>query len=414
MPAEPSSHPRSSLIFGLSRNVFVLGLVSLLTDISSEMTLTLLPLFLANVLGVKTAVIGLIEGVAEATASLMKVGSGWWADRLGRRKWLTFWGYALSAATKPFLAVAGSWTTVLGVRWSDRVGKGIRTSPRDALLADSASTGKRGRAFGWHRAADTAGAVIGLALAAGIIAAIQSDALTLSREAYRTIVLVGIVPGFLAVALVGVLVREVRRPRPADVNRLRRGLGGFSRDFYRLLVIMAVFTLGNSSDAFLLLRAQGQGLDALHLTLLLVGFNVLYALVALPAGRLSDRWGRRGVIITGWLIYALVYLGFALAADIWQLVTLFILYGVYYGVTEGVTRALVADLVPSERRATAYGLYHAVVGLMAFPASVLAGVLWQTWGAAVPFLAGAALAGAAAGGLWLLIPPTGPESVSES
>ncbi len=396
--------------FGLTRNVFVLGLVSFLTDVSSEMTLTLLPLFLANVLGVRTSIIGLIEGIAEATASLMKVGSGWWSDRIGRRKWLAFTGYALSATAKPFLAIAGDWGTVLAVRWADRVGKGIRTSPRDALLADSTPVATRGRAFGWHRAADTAGAVVGLALAAWVVAATQRAALELTQSTYRTIVLVGIIPGFLAVLLLGLLVRDVRPSRPEDRGPVLRARG-FAPPFYAFLGVIALFTLGNSSDAFLILRAQTLGLSVFQITLMLVAYNVLYSAISMPAGELSDRIGRRRVILLGWGLYALVYLGFALADMAWQVVALYVLYGLYYGTTEGVARALIADLVPGGQRATAYGLYHAVVGLMAFPASLIAGVLWQTWGAATPFYFGAALAGLAAIGLMALVRPGAAKAV---
>ncbi len=405
MIVKPGVQAKEARFFGLTQNVFVLGLVSFLTDVSSEMTLTLLPLFLANVLGVKTSVIGLIEGVAEATASLMKVGSGWWSDRVGRRKSLTLAGYALSALSKPFLAIAGSWGTVLAVRWTDRVGKGIRTSPRDALLADSAPVETRGRAFGWHRAADTAGAVVGLALSAWVIAATQRDTIELTRDTYRTIVLIGIIPGLLAVLLLWALVHEVRpiqsKTGSGPVLRAR----GFPSPFYMFLAVIALFTLGNSSDAFLLLRAQNVGLSAFQIALMLVGYNVLYSLIAMPAGTLSDRLGRRAVIFIGWGLYALVYLGFALAGMGWQVVVLYVLYGLYYGTTEGVARAFVADLVPGGQRATAYGLYHAVVGLMAFPASLVAGLLWQTWGPASPFYFGAALAGLAAIGLMAAVRP---------
>ncbi len=405
MTVQSDARAQEARFFGLTRNVFVLGLVSFLTDVSSEMTLTLLPLFLANVLGVRTSIIGLIEGVAEATASLMKVGSGWWSDRVGRRKWLTFAGYALSAVAKPFLAVAGNWGTVLAVRWTDRVGKGIRTSPRDALLADSAPVETRGRAFGWHRAADTAGAVVGLALSAWVIAATQRATLELTQATYRTIVLIGIIPGFLAVLLLALFVQDVRPSGPRSEGGPLLRARGFSLPFYMFLGVIALFTLGNSSDAFLLLRAQNLGLSAFHIALMLVGFNVLYSLIAMPAGVLSDHLGRRRVILIGWGLYALVYLGFAVAGAAWQVVALYVLYGLYYGTTEGVARAFVADLVHGGQRATAYGLYHAVVGLMAFPASLLAGVLWQTWGPATPFYFGALLAALAAVGLMALVRP---------
>ncbi len=384
-------------IFGLERNVFFLGLVSFFNDISSEMTLTLLPLFLADVLGVPTSVIGLIEGLAEATASLLKVVSGWFSDRIRARKGLALAGYTLSAFSKPFLAVAGSWPVVLAIRWLDRVGKGIRTSPRDALLADSAAPERRGKAFGWHRAADTGGAVLGLAGASLVVALTQRNARLLTGSTYRYIVLVGMIPGFLAVATLFFMVRE-RKPdrRPLGEPIPMRQSVRFSTTFYLFLLIVVLFTLGNSSDAFLLLRAQNVGLSTLGISLMLVGFNVFYTLISMPAGSLSDRWGRRAVILLGWGVYALTYLGFALAESVAVIVGFYFLYGIYYGVTEGTARALVADLVPSEGRATAYGLYHAAVGLSAFPASFVAGVLWDKISPAAPFYLGAILAGAAA------------------
>ncbi len=394
-------------VAGLTRNVLVLGTVSFLTDISSEMSLTLLPLFLANVLGVKTSIIGLIEGIAEATASLLKLVSGWLSDWLGRRKSLVVLGYGLSATAKPFLAIATSWPQVLLIRFADRVGKGIRTSPRDALVADSSPVETRGRSFGFHRAADTAGggpgpappdpagAVTGLALAALVVYLTQKGAMTLSLQTYRLIVLLAMIPGFLAVALALFFVTEIRPFRKEASAPFPLSLKGFDRRFLFFLLSVVLFTLGNSSDAFLILRAQNVGLNVLQITLMLVGFNVLYSLVSTPAGEVSDRIGRRKVIITGWMAYALIYLGFALAFRTWHIWLLYVAYGLYYGLTEGVARALVADLVPSPQRASAYGLYHSAVGIMAFPSSFIAGVLWQAFSPAAPFYFGAAMAGLA-------------------
>ncbi len=382
-------------VLGLTRNVVVLGVVSFLTDISSEMSLTLLPLFLANVLGVKTSIIGLIEGIAEATASLLKLASGWLSDRLGRRKSLVVLGYGLSSVAKPFLAVASSWPQVLLIRFADRVGKGIRTSPRDALVADSSPLEIRGRSFGFHRAADTAGAVTGLALAALVVYLSQKGAMTLSLQTYRTIVLLAMIPGFLAVALALLFVTEIRPSQRETSAPFTFSLKGFDRRFLFFLLAVILFTLGNSSDAFLILRAQNVGLNVLQITLMLVGFNVLYSLISMPAGEVSDRIGRRKVIIAGWMAYALIYLGFALAFRAWHIWLLYVAYGLYYGLTEGVARALVADLVPSPQRGSAYGLYHSVVGIMAFPSSFIAGVLWQVFSPAAPFYFGAVMAGLA-------------------
>ncbi|MBI4498392.1 MAG: MFS transporter [Chloroflexi bacterium] len=396
-PAHATPSPGTSLARAIAqtlpRNVLLLGAVSFLTDVSSEMTLTILPLFLANVLGVAPVFIGLIEGIADATASLTRIFSGWLSDRLGRRKALAVAGYGLSAVSKPVLYFASAWGLVLAVRFSDRLGKGIRTAPRDALIADSVAPQLRGLSFGFHRAADTAGAFLGLGLVALIIFLSQRGSLQLERATFQTLVLVATAPGLLAVALLAWLVREPRpvalKPQAAPPALAPRGLG---RPFLGFLGVSTLFALGNSSDAFLLLRAQHVGLSALQVALLLMGFNFVYAVLATPAGALSDRLGRRGVILTGWGLYALVYLGFALAGTGWQVWALFALYGVYYALAEGTGRALVADLVPADRRGTAFGAYHFALGVTALPSSLIAGALWQVYGPPAPFYFGAALA----------------------
>lgn len=399
-------------LFGFSRNVFFLGVVSFLTDVSSEMIFTLLPLFLLNVLRVGTPVIGLIEGIAEGTASLLKVLSGWLSDRLGRRKGLAVFGYSLSTLAKPFLYFATTWGAAAGVRFVDRIGKGIRTSPRDALVADSAPPEEMGKSFGFHRGMDTLGAVLGLSVAALVVYVVQQGGLELTRDAFQTIVLVGIVPAVLAVLVLLFFVRERGKGAgsespaasfggpPAEAVNARKG---FDLRFKLFLVVVVVFTLGNSSDAFLILRAQDLGFSVPQVLLLFVAFNLVYALVSLPAGLVSDRLGRKGVIVVGWSIYALAYLGLAVTSAAWQVWLLFALYGLYYGVAEGVSRAFVADLVPAERRGTAYGLYHTAVGLSLLPASLIAGWLWHLIGPEAPFFFGAVTAGVAALGFLLLV-----------
>lgn len=375
---------------GLPRNVWAVSLTSFFMDISSEMVINILPLFLSNVLGVGTAVIGLIEGIAEATASLLKVFSGWLSDRLGARKWLAVTGYGLSAIVKPFFYFATSWTTVLAVRWTDRVGKGIRTAPRDALVADSIDESQRGLAFGFHRAADTGGAMVGLIIALGIVWAAQSASVELGLDTFQIVVLASLIPAGLAVLSLALGAKDV--PVTSEHERPAITFRGLGRSFLIFLVIVGLFDLGNSSDAFLVLRAQERGLSVVGILAMLITFNLVYALISTPAGSLSDRIGRRKVIIGGWLAYAAIYLGFALAGTGWQVWVLYVLYGVYYGLAYGTTKAMVADLVPAELRGTAYGTYNAVMGLLDFPASLIAGLLWQTLGPSVPFLFGAALA----------------------
>ncbi len=393
----PESPPRRRKI---PRNVWALSGTSFFNDISSEMILNLLPLFLANVLGAGTAVIGLIEGVAESTASLLKVYFGGLSDRRGARKPLAVGGYLLSAVVRPVFLLASSWGVVAGARWADRIGKGVRTAPRDALVADSVSSSDRGLAFGLHRAADTGGAVLGLLVAVAVVAYVQGDASELSRETFQTLVLVSLIPALLAVLTVVFGVKESRRKTETDAPRI--GFRGLGRRFAVFLAIVGLFDLGNFSDAFLVLRAQERGLGVADVLWMLVGFNLVYALVSTPAGALSDRIGRRRVIIAGWIAYAGIYLGFALAGSGTQIVALYLCYGAYYGLTMGTAKAMVADLVPARLRGTAYGSYHALLGVIDLPASLIAGLLWQgigPWqgfGAAAPFYFGAATALAAA------------------
>jgi len=384
-----------------------MAVTSLLNDISSEMIFNLLPLFLANVLGVRTGVIGLIDGVAETTASLSKIYFGALSDRLGRRKGLAVLGYGLSTIAKPFLYFANAWGWVLGVRFADRMGKGIRTAPRDALVAASVDEKTRGLAFGFHRAADTAGAFLGLAAAALIVWLTQSGAATLSRRTFQIAVLASIIPAILAVLVLALGAREAKGTKLASsLNLSLKGLDGRFRAF---LLVVVLFTLGNSSDAFIILRGQERGLNVLQVMLMLMTFNLIYAGLSTPLGSLSDRIGRRKLILAGWLAFGLVYLGFALARTGWLIWLLFGLYGTYYAATEGTARALIADLVPESQRGSAYGLYNAAVGLTTLPSSLIAGLLWQGLGAwpgfgpAAPFLFGAGLALLAALLFWRLV-----------
>jgi MFS family permease len=375
------------------------------------MIVYLIPLFLSNVLGVRTAIIGLVDGVAETTASLLKIYSGAISDRFGKRKWLAVAGYAISTVAKPFLYFANTWGWVMGVRFADRVGKGVRNPPRDALVAASSDEDQRGLAFGLHRAGDTIGAFLGIGAAAGIIWWTQAGALQLTQPTFRIAVVASLVPAALAVLVLAIGAREVK----AEVRSQSPGLSirGLDIRFKKFLWIVVLFTLGNSSDSFIVLRAQERGLSLLQIMAMLMTFTFVYAALSGPLGALSDRIGRRRLIQAGWLMYGLVYLGFATAASGLQIWLLFSAYGAYYAATEGVMRALVADLVDDSQRGTAYGLLNGAIGLAALPASVLAGVLWQgagAWGGfgpAAPFLFGAATALTATLLFWRLLGTTG-------
>lgn len=404
-PSTPPATREKTGIRSLPRNVWAVSLTSFFMDISSEMVINVLPLFLSNVLGVKTNVIGLIEGIAEATASILRIFSGWLSDRLGGRKWVAVAGYGISALVKPFFYVANSWVAVGAVRWADRVGKGVRTAPRDALVADSIEPEQRGLAFGFHRAADSGGAAVGLLIAL-IVVWFFGSRVTLQESTFRTLVLVSLVPAALAVLSLALGARETGVKEKAAAPRISfRGLG---KQFGIFMLIVGLFDLGNSSDAFLILRANQAGLSTPGVLAMLLTFNVIYALISTPAGSLSDRIGRRRLIIGGWLVYSLIYLGFAVAGAGWQIWALYAVYGLYYGMAYGTAKALVADIVPANMRGTAFGTYAAVLGVLDFPASVIAGVLWsglgawQGFGPSAPFYFGSALAlmAAVAMALW--------------
>lgn len=387
----------------LPRNIWAVSLTSFFMDISSEMVINILPLYLNNVLGAGTGVIGVIEGLAESLASLLKLFSGWLSDKLRGRKWIAVAGYTVSTLAKPFFYFANTWQTVAGVRWADRVGKGIRTAPRDALVADSVPEEKRGLAFGLHRAADTGGAVLGLLVALGVVWKLQASQTNLSLNSFRTIVLISLVPAVLAIASLALLAKDV----PVTTNRElpRFAFKALGRPFMVFIFIVGLFELGNSSDAFLVLRAQERGVSVVGVLGMLVVFNLIYALISTPAGALSDKLDRKKLVAGGWLLYSLIYFGFALAKSSVHIWLLYGMYGLYYGLTYGTTKALVADLVPESLRGTAYGTYNAVLGILDFPASLIAGLLWQGaggwagFGPQAPFIFGAVLACVAALGL---------------
>jgi len=392
-------------ILGFDTNVFFMGLTSFFTDISSELIFTLVPLFLSDVWGATSTIVGLVGGLSDSADSIFRIFSGWFSDKIGKRKVLATMGYSISTVAKPFMLLANTWGAVIGVRIGDRIGKGVRSSSRDALIADSVDEKERGRSFGLHRAMDTAGAVVGLIIAAIIVYMIPGDKFHMTREAYHWMVVVAIIPAVLAVLVILTLVRERKKVASAAQASTGKpvGLTPFSNQFKLFLVIIGLFTLGNSSDFFLILEAQRVKTPLLQVVLMLVLFNLTYALLSTPMGVLSDKIGRKRVITAGWLIYGLVYIGFALSGIIWQIWALFAVYGVYYAICDGAAKAFVADLVPANRRGTAYGIYNGVVGLVALPASLIAGVLWGNIAPAAAFYFGAGLALLAMVGLLFII-----------
>ena len=382
-------------IAGVSRYVFMLGVVSLFADLAGEMIYPLVPIFLTATLGAPPEILGIVEGIAESAASLLRVVSGWISDRVGRRKPLVILGYGLGALGKPLLAIAFSWWFVLGARFVDRVGKGIRGAPRDALIAEWSPPSERGRAFGFHRMMDTIGAIGGPLIALAGLALLENN--------LRLLFLIAFVPGIAAV-MFALPVRDRPTPPTHKAPPISFRLAGYSREYKAFLLVTLVFALGNSSDAFLILRVKDLGLTTTLVVLAYVLYNVVYAASALPAGIVSDIAGRRNVILAGFVIFAAVYLGFAVGDNTLMVWILFAIYGAYIALTDGVARALVVDMVPEARKATAIGLYNTVTGVMVLVASVTAGLLWDRVSSAAPFIYGASTAALAALLLLILLP----------
>ncbi|NLI80651.1 MAG: MFS transporter [Deltaproteobacteria bacterium] len=377
------------------RTVLILGLVSLLTDISSEMVYPVLSLYLTTILGTTPAIVGIIEGIAESLASLLKTYSGYVSDKVQRRKPLAILGYGSSTLGRLFLYFSTSWGWVLAGRVVDRFGKGVRTAPRDALIAEASRSDRLGHSFGIHRALDTLGAVIGIAIAYFLFKSTQ--------QAYTKIFLLSMIPGVVGVLLL-FSVRE-KQPMKTGVRPKAfaawRGLHPRLKAFF---LIAFLFALGNSSNQFLLLRAKNLGFEAAEVILAYLLFNVVYALTSYPAGRLSDHIGRKKLLVIGYISYGLVYLGFSWASLPAHLWGLFGVYGLYTGLTEGVEKALVADLCPGESRATMLGIHATLIGIGLLPASVIGGFLWNIFGAEVTFYFGAAIGLLAALGMYLVVP----------
>lgn len=382
---------------GLGANVFVLSLVSLLNDVSSEIIYPLLPAFLFLTLGASPFFIGLIEGFSESVASVLKLFSGYLSDRFHRRKLPVFLGYALAAVVRPLLAFANSWPQVLAVRMTDRVGKGIRGAPRDALLAASVPREKRGLAFGFNRAADHLGAVIGPIVGFLLLSYIAADQYSPTAREYQQVFLFASIPVIIGILLIMFFVHEETKPvREFDAMPIQFSLKEFDGNFKRFLVVIALFTLSNSTDAFLLLRAQQAGIAPPMLPILWMVLHFSKVVMSLIGGELSDKVGRKKLIVSGWIVYALVYAGFAYVDSPWQAWVLFVIYGAYFGLVEGAEKALVADLVVDEKRGTAYGFYNLAFGITVFPASLLFGFLWTQFGVSTAFIVSACISVVAA------------------
>jgi MFS family permease len=375
----------------LPRNVWALSFVSLLNDTSSEIIYPLLPTFLALTLGASPFAIGVIEGIAESTASLLKLFSGYLSDKFNSRKLPVFFGYALSSVVRPLLAFVSGWQQVLFVRLTDRVGKGIRGAPRDALLAAEVPYEKRGLAFGFNRAADHLGAVFGPVVASILLWIFARNPNNPTVQEYQSVFLLASIPVVIGLFVIVFFVKEDGHGEISEASKVKLSLKEFDGNFKRFLVVIALFTLSNSTDAFLLLRAGEAGISPPMLPILWMVLHFSKVVSSLIGGSLSDKFGRKKLIFSGWIVYALVYLGFAFVNEAWQAWALFLIYGVYFGLTEGAEKALVADLVPAKKRGTAFGLYNLAFGISVFPASLLLGGIWSWFGASTAFIFSAGL-----------------------
>ena len=369
---------------GITRNVFILGLVSLFTDVSSQMVFPLIPLFLITVLGTGAYAVGIVEGAAETTASLLKVVSGYWSDKIKRRKPFVLFGYSLSAITKPLFAFATIWSFVLFVRVIERIGKGLRTAPRDAIVAESSDESVRGKAYGFHRAMDGIGSVSGAALAF----------LLLPILGYRNIFLFAFIPGIIAVFVI-LFIKEKKTPAKEEGTKeisIKLSLKELPMNLKLFIVVSSIFALGHFGYAFLLLRAVDIGLADYMAILLYVLFYVVYTVCAIPSGILSDRIGRKPVLRAGYLIFGITSLGLIFTSNIYSILLLFVIYGIFYAMIDGAQRAFVVDLAPKHLKATALGTFHTAIGLVALPGGYIAGLLWDKISPETTFIYGLTLA----------------------
>lgn len=372
-------------VLGLEWNVFFTGITSFLTDTTTKMIYAVMPLFLMS-LGASKTELSLIEGIAESTASIIKALSGWWSDKIGKNKPFMVIGYLFTAVLSPIFSIVTSPLQVLTIRFAERIGKGIRTAPRDSLIAGSSGENKKGRSFGFHKAMDNSGAIVGPLLAFVILSAFPGD--------YRKVFLLSAIPGIFGVLAIVLFVKEAKKSKDKIPGKIR--FRDFPAKYYMFLGIAFIFTLGNSTDALLLVKANDIGIKALFIPLVYLVFNSVSVAFAVPAGMLSDKIGRERLIIFGYLLYSVTYFGFGITNDKMTVILLFALYGLYSAVTDGVQKALVSDLIDKDRRGTGLGIYNSLIGITLLPASIIAGVLYDKVGSRAPFFFGSAMALAAA------------------
>jgi MFS family permease len=401
------------LLKGVSANVIVLGVVSLLTDLSTEMIIPILPMFLLTI-GATGLLIGIIEGAAETTASLLKVVSGWYSDKVCRRKPFILGGYGSSALAKPLLILATSPWHVLGIRVTERIGKGVRSAPRDALIADSTEAGSMGIAFGFHKAMDSFGALLGvLALIALVFAIGASLDVGLGEEDYRVVFAVAAVPALIAVVVIALFVKEARGRRSPPKRSFVSGMRDLGRPFRRLMAVVMMFYIAEVNVAFFILKGLDEGLSDLVVILLYALFNFTFFLMPITFGKMSDRTGRKPVIMLSFGLYVVTCLIMAVAGDWWMLVLGFGMLGAYKAASEGVFKAYVVDVVPDELRGSALGAFHTGIGLVMLPGGAIAGLLWDWLGPAATFMYGASLAAVSMALLALVAPADRAKAVPE-
>lgn len=372
---------KKNTVFGLERNIFFAGLTSFTMDTATKMIYSVMSMFLMSIGASKTQ-LSLIEGVAESTASILKAFSGWWSDRIGKNKPFMLIGYALSAIVVPFYALAFHPIHILIMRFIERIGKGIRTAPRDSLIAGSVKSGNAGRGFGFHKAMDNCGAIIGPLLAFAIISAFTAN--------YKLVFLLSAIPALSSIFIIALLIKDAGKSR--DLPKPKISLKLFPKRFYAFLAIIFIFTLGNSSDQLLLVKANDVGINALYIPLVYLVYNAVSVLFAIPMGILSDKVGRERLIIFGYLMYSLIYFGFGRTGQVGAVIGLFALYGLYGAATDGVQKALVADVAEKDKMGTAMGIYNSLLGVTLLPASLIAGLLYDHVNNSAPFYFGSGMA----------------------